>query len=63
MAIDGAIVNFFGSVAASPIETILASGFNFFDSTNPFVASTKAEAPSFRVEEFAAVTVPNNKTS
>lgn len=61
IAIDGAIVNFFGSVAASPMDTILANGFKFFDSTKAFVASTKADAPSFSVEELAAVTVPNVK--
>lgn len=59
IAIDGAIVNFFGSVAASPMETILANGFKFFESTKSFDASTNAEAPSLSVEEFAAVTVPN----
>lgn len=61
IAKDGAIVNFFGSVAASPIETILASGFKFFDLTKRLEARTKAEAPSFNVEEFAAVTVPKIK--
>ena len=58
IARDGAIVNFFGSVAASPIERILARGFRLLDSTKPLVASTNAEAPSFNVDEFAAVTVP-----
>lgn len=59
MAIEGATVNFFGCVAASAIDTILASGLSPLASTNDSVASTKAEAPSFSVEALAAVTVPS----
>jgi hypothetical protein len=55
----GAIVKSIGFVAASPQESILASGFTDDDCDRLRVVNTSAEAPSLIAEAFAAVTVPS----
>lgn len=58
MASEGAIANWLGVVAASAVETIRANGFKFNFLNSDSDMRTKAEAPSFNVDAFAAVMVP-----
>src|SRR5690606_23767720 len=58
-ALAGAVVKNSGSWAASPYERIFAKGFNPNSSAFSLDIKTKAEAPSFKVEALAAVTVPS----
>ena len=58
-AIEGAVVNHSGACSASAYPFNIAIGFNPNCSAFSLLMRTSAAAPSFMVEEFAAVAVPS----